>query len=212
MNRSEWLEARQKGITGTDASAILGLNPYMTNQECFDLKMGYKQPEDISKKPCVVYGQEAEAPLRELFKLDHPCYIVEHKEYDLRVNKEYPFLIGSIDGELTDILTDAKGVLEIKTTNILKSMQFEKWNDKVPENYFCQVLHYLLVTGFDFAILKAQLKSEWSKGEVRVQTRHYEFKRSELQKDLDFLKEKEVYFWTENIQKNKRPALILPEI
>lgn len=211
MNRSEWLEARKKGITGTDASAILGLNPYMTNQECFDLKMGYKQPEDISKKDCVVYGQKSETPLRELFKLDFPQYQVKYKKYDLRINKEHQFLIGSIDGELIDKTTGQHGILEIKTTEILKSMQYEKWNDKVPDNYFCQVLHYLLVTGFDFAILKAQFKSLWNK-DLRISVKHYEFRRSNLLNDLNLLKEKEVYFWNENILKNKRPALILPEI
>ena len=31
MTREEWLEERKKGIGGSDAATILGLNPYKTN-------------------------------------------------------------------------------------------------------------------------------------------------------------------------------------
>lgn len=211
MNRTEWIKARKRRISGTFASAIIGQNPYMNNQDAFDIITGGKESEDISEKPFVKYGIKAEKPLVELFKLDFPEYKVKTKKYDLRIHPEYPFLVGSIDGELTDA-EGKKGVLEIKTTNILQSMQQEKWeNNSVPQNYFIQVLHYLIVTGFDFAVLKAQLKTVW-KDEIRLNIKHYFFKREEFQKDIDYLKEKEIYFWNENVLKNKRPGLILPQI
>ena len=50
----------------------------------------------------------------------------------------------SLDGELVD-QDGRKGILEIKTTNILQSMQYEKWKDRIPDNYYIQVLHYLLL-------------------------------------------------------------------
>lgn len=45
----EWLVNR-KGIGGSDASAILGLNPYKTNQELWMEKKGQMSPVDISGK------------------------------------------------------------------------------------------------------------------------------------------------------------------
>ena len=48
-------------------------------------------------------------------------------------------------------------------------MHREKWNDRIPDNYYIQCLHYLLATGWDFAILKAQLKTVYS-DEVRLNT------------------------------------------
>lgn len=72
----EWLEARE-GIGGSDASAILGLNPYKTNQELWMEKKGQMSPVDISNKPYVKYGNDAESLLRALFSLDYPEYTVE---------------------------------------------------------------------------------------------------------------------------------------
>lgn len=72
-SREEWLKARTK-IGGSDAAAIVGLNPYKSNTELWNEKANGAEPEDISDKPYVRYGIEAEKYLRELFKLDYPMY------------------------------------------------------------------------------------------------------------------------------------------
>lgn len=102
------------------------------------------------------------------------------------------------------------GILEIKTTNILQSMQREKWNDRIPDNYYCQVLWYLMVTEFDFAILKARLRSDWQ-GETRITIRHYWIERSEVQEDIDELEKAGWKMW-KAIQEDREPNLILPAI
>lgn len=209
--RAGWLKDRQSGIGGSDASAVIGCNPWRTNQELYDIKTGQAAAPDISDAEAVRYGQAAEAPLRELFALDYPRYEVAHAEYEIHRHPEYPFLLGTFDGILTDKETGERGILEIKTTTITKSMLWEKWDDKVPQNYFVQVLHYLLVSGFSFAVLCAQLKTEWG-GEVRKTIRHYEFRRADHEADIEYLKKSEIDFWQENVLKRVRPALILPEI
>ena len=103
-----------------------------------------------------------------------------------------------------------KGILEIKTSNILQSMQKEKWNHRIPDNYYLQVLHYLMVTGFDFAVLKAQLKSEFA-GDVVLSTKHYFIERADVEEDIEILKNAEKTFY-EMIQKNIKPNLILPNL
>lgn len=207
-DREEWLQNRQR-IGGSDASAILGMNPYRTNIELWQIKTGQMIPEDISDKPYVKYGTQAEEHLRELFKLDFPEYQVFYEENNMWLNDKYPFAHASLDGWLMD-QDGRKGVWECKTTNILQSMQKEKWKDRIPDNYYIQLLHYLMVTEFDFAVLKAQLKSEFN-GEIYIQTKHYKIERAEVQADIEFLESSEREFWKQ-VQERKRPGLILPEI
>lgn len=210
-SRQEWLEERKKGIGGSDAATIMGLNPYKTNVELWKEKTGKKEAEDISDKPYVKYGTLAEEYLRELFKLDYQQYEVKHEENTIIKHPKYDFLFASLDGTLIDKETGELGVLEIKTTNILQSMQKEKWKDRIPDNYFCQVLHYLNVTGYSFAILKAQLKYKYG-DEIRLETKHYKILRSEVEEDIKLLEQKEIEFWNNYVVKDIKPNTQLPEI
>lgn len=207
-SREEWLKHRSR-IGGSDASAIVGLNPYKTNTDLYLEKTGQKESLDISHKPYVEYGTKAEEHLRELFRLDFPQYQVQYFDNNMYLNSKYPFAHASLDGELTDE-DGRRGILEIKTTNILQSMQKEKWKDRIPDNYFIQVLHYLMVTEFDFVVLKAQLKSEFG-GQIYLQTKHYFIERSEVLGDIEYLAEEEAKFW-KCVEARKMPDLILPDI
>jgi putative phage-type endonuclease len=208
-SRAEWLERRSSYIGGSEAACIVGMNPYQTNVDLWELKTGRRQAEDISGNPYVRYGTEAEAFLRELFRLDYPQYTVGYVENNMWLNSEYPFAHASLDGWLTDSY-GRKGVLEIKTTTIQNSAMKERWNNRIPDNYYIQVLHYLFVTGFDFAILKAQLKWDYG-GEVMCQTKHYYIDREEVADDIALLIEAEQKF-CEYLVSDKRPALVLPNI
>lgn len=211
MTREEWLKERMKGIGGSEASAVIGMNPYMTNVMLWDLKTGRREAEDIGEKPYVRYGIEAEEPLRTLFALEHPEYAVEHQDLVTVPHPEFPFIRGSVDGILTERDTGRKGVLEIKTTSILASMHKEKWNDQIPQNYYIQVLHYMLVTGAEFAELFAALRSEWD-GQKQIKIRTYHIERSDVADDIEYLKQAEIRFWKEHVEKDVRPNLILPPI
>lgn len=208
-NREDWLKHRTK-IGGSDASAILGKNPYKTNVELWKDKAFHLMPEDISDKPYVKYGTEAEKYLRELFKLDYPQYEMFYEENNMWTNDAYPFAHASLDGWLKDE-AGRMGVWECKTTNILQSRQKEKWDHRLPENYYIQILHYLMVTEFEFVELKAQLKSVFSDGTVYLQTRHYHIERSDVEADIEYLADEERKFWT-CVENMKAPPLVLPEI
>lgn len=207
-SREEWLESR-KGIGGSDAASIVGMNPWRDNVELWEIKTGRRQQEDISDKPAVKYGTEAEEHLRELFRLDFPQYRVDYVDNNMWINSRMPWAHASLDGWLTD-QDGRKGILEIKTTTIQRGAQKDKWQDQIPDNYFIQLLHYFLVTEFDFAILKAQLKFE-IQGDLFIQTKHYKIEREEVEADLEFLENSEKEF-AALIENDKRPALILPEI
>lgn len=208
-DEADWLRGRANGIGGSDASAVVGRNPYKTNIDLFEEKTRRRHVEDISDKPYVIYGKCAEGPIRELFSLDYPQYTVEHHEFRILQSEKYPFLQASLDGELTDE-KGRRGILEIKTTNILQSMQREKWKDRIPDNYYIQVLHYLLVTGYEFVVLRAHLISSWDK-DIRTQVKHYFIERKEVRADLDYLLSEEIRFW-KYVESGRKPPLVLPEI
>ena len=208
-NREDWLKHRTK-IGGSDASAILGKNPYKTNVELWKDKAFHLMPEDISDKPYVKYGTEAEKYLRELFKMDYPQYEMFYEENNMWTNDAYPFAHASLDGWLKDE-AGRMGVWECKTTNILQSRQKEKWDHRLPENYYIQILHYLMVTEIEFVELKAQLKSVFSDGTVYLQTRHYHIERSDVEADIEYLADEERKFWT-CVEDMKAPHVKLPEI
>lgn len=209
-SREEWLIARGNTIGGSDAACIIGANPWRTNRELWEIMKGNTQAEDISTKAAVAYGIKAEEHLRELFALDYPKIKVEYTENNLWVNKAVPFAHASLDGWLTD-QNGRFGVLEIKTTTIQNQAQKAHWQGRIPQNYYAQILHYFLVTGFDFAILKAQIKYEMPETEPLLVTKHYRIERADVLPDIEYLREAEAAFY-ESLKTDTPPAIILPDI
>lgn len=205
-SREEWLKKRTSYVGGSEAAALVGKNPYMTNIDLYRIKTGQQAKENIDSKDYVIYGHNAEPHLRELFALDYPQYKVGYIDNNIWLNDRYPFAHASLDGWLTD-QDGRKGILEIKTTNILQSMQKEKWDHRIPDNYYCQVLWYMGVTEFDFAILKAQLKYDYD-GDVFLTTKHYQIERSEVEEDINYLMQRGEAF-AEYIKKGKEPPLVI---
>ena len=208
-DRIAWLDARKNHIGGSDAAACMGMNPYKDNVQLWEEKMGLVLPEDISDRDYVRYGTEAEKYLRALFALDHPEYQVFYDENNMFLNPKYPWMHASLDGELID-QRGRHGILEIKTTNILQSAQKKKWDNRIPDNYYCQVLHYLAVTEYDFVVRKARRKSERD-GELPIEVRHYFIEREEVEEDIRELVDAEKKLW-DCVESGRRPDLILPVI
>ena len=208
-SREEWLKNRMSGIGGSEISAVVGCNPYMDNVTLWEIKTVRRNPNDISDKPHVQYGTQAEEYLRALFSLDFPQYKVMYEENNSFTNDRYPFAQASLDGWLVDD-KGRTGILEIKTTEILRSMQKEKWKDRIPDNYYCQICFYMAVMEADFTVLKAELKTDFD-GDIQLHTKHYHIERNEVQDDIDYLMQKGAEFW-EYVKSDTRPPLILPEI
>lgn len=208
--REEWLRHRKRGLGGSEISAVIGCNPYMDNVTLWELKTGRRQAGDISGLPYVQYGTRAEAHLRELFRLDFPQYEVNHVENNSFRNDKYPWALASLDGWLTDP-DGRRGVLEIKTSDVRSSMLRERWREQIPQNYYCQVLFYMAVIEADFALIKAQLKTELD-GLPCLQTRHYQIERADVQADIDYLMAEGEAFWNDYVTRDQRPPLRLPEI
>lgn len=205
-NHDSWLKNRKKYIGGSDAACILGLNPYKSNLDLYREKIGLVAPPDLSDNEAVKYGTKAEAHIRALFALDHQEYTVEYVENNSWHNSKYPFAAASLDGTLTDE-SGRKGILEIKTAIISNKAHAELWNNRIPDNYYCQILHYFMVTEFDFAVLRARLRYEYPCNKFYTE-RDYYIERSECEEDIATLIEKEAAFY-EQLKNKQEPPRIL---
>ena len=218
-SHEEWLQLRLKGIGGSEAAAVIGQSPWCSNVELWKRKTGRATAPDISDNDAVQYGHDAEPLIRGLFALDYANkYQTEYLgEFDMVYHPKHPFIFATLDGRLTELETGRKGILEVKTTSIVRSMQKEQWwkdgKPCIPDQYFCQVLHQLLSTGWDFAVLHAQLKYEYGDNpeDVRTERRTYTIERNDHIEDLEYLLKKEVEFWG-YVQRDEMPPLILPSI
>lgn len=206
--RQQWLKERRNGIGASEAASILGLSPFKSNLALWEEKVGIREPEDISEKPYVKYGTEAEKYLRGLFALDYPQYTIGYEEFKIIRHPQYPFLFATLDGELSD--NGSMGVYEGKTTEIMRQSDWDKWEGRIPDNYYIQCLHQMLVTGWAYAWLRVQIKYTVN-GDRRAQIRDYYMDRAECKSDIAHLLERELSFW-ESIKFKKRPALLLPPI
>lgn len=212
QTHEDWLKCRCCGIGGSDAACAIGMNKYKTNVDLWMEKTGQKNPEDISDKPAVAFGNHAESHLRQLFSLNYPQYAVKYHPYRMYASEKRPFIYATLDGELHDHFSGEDGILEIKTCTIQNASQWNEWECRIPDAYYIQVMHQLAATERSFAILCAYLRY-YSKSdtELRAQTRHYRIERKDVQDDIVQLIEKETAFW-ESVKNQDKPALILPEI
>ena len=223
-NSPEWLAFRRTGIGGSDAAAILGKSHFKTNVDIWEEKVGLKQAEDISKKEYVVYGKKAEDSLVKLFEIDFPQYKVKinkrivYKREKKIVLTDKNYLPEDIDAilaqakELTDKKTKAEGFLETKTNELFNNYDFKNWDGQIPEHYYIQVLHYFIVTGREFAVVKVRIRHKDKYGEAMATEKHFTYYRKDILADLKFLYLKEYEFWHKYVLPKKRPPLILPSL
>ncbi len=204
----EWHNFRVSGIGGSEASIIMGFSKWATVYDLWCEKTGKKKLKSIIGDKAVEYGKKAEEYLMQLFALDYPQYtVLDTKDIVYRRS----FMFGSLDAELLDNNTGEKGFLEIKTAEIRSALAKKEWEKGIPQKYYTQILHYFLVTGFDFAILKAQLKEYDKDGEPILITKHYRFNRLDCLEDMKLLCKEEIAFWNCVIDK-RMPSVFIPAL
>lgn len=203
-DKEKWKAARIILIGGSDASTLIGMNPYKTNNQLWKEKKGIVKPKELSND-AISHGVALEPVLREWFKQTHQDYEVQHIENTILCSKKITFMAYSPDGLLYH-KDKGKGILEIKTTLIQNMNMLDQWNGQIPNHYYIQVLHGLTVTDFDYVILVAEIRFAWDRPtEIRV----YEFSREEVKDDLNFLLEEEIKNWNEFYLQDKEPPMIL---
>ena len=137
MPREQWLELRKKGIGGSDAAAIVGLDRYRSPFDVYADKLGLK-PE-IPDNEAMRQGRDLEQYVAERF-MEATGKKVRRRNAMLQ-HPEYPFMIADIDRW---VVGENAG-LECKTTSVLNRAKFNQ--GEFPPNYYVQCVHYMAVTG-----------------------------------------------------------------
>lgn len=210
--KEEWLKAR--GFGGSSAAAIIGKSPYMSKLELYKACITDSASRE-KNSDSMTYGTMLEPIVRKAFAYDYgDSYSVRApKGHEMYRRADKPYLTATVDGILTDLSTGKRGVLEIKTHDFRNGADEDEWNGRVPDNYYIQMLHYMMVMDdMEFAILYAKLRyfrydDEGSRTLDHSELRAYEpIRREDVADELRWLEAKETEFWEENIKKRKIPS------
>lgn len=134
---------RRRGIGGSDVAALCGLNKYKTAYQLYLEKRGELAP-DYSDNERMRFGRRLEKPIADEFAFRSGRKIWRQRR-TIR-HREHKFLLANIDRwQERDGIT---GVYEGKNAN---ERQRKIWLDGgVPEGYYLQLQHYLMVTDCPF--------------------------------------------------------------
>ena len=200
-SREEWLQARENSIGGSEASSLIDVNPYCSLRQLWERKKS-NNIEEISNE-LIDYGNRLEPILRAMFQAKHPDYDVQYQENTLLKSNEFDFAHYSADGLIWD--GARPGILEIKTSFIRNSEMSNEWKNRIPTQYFVQILHGLWVTGFDFVDLFAELR--YLDGNSSIKQYHIE--RKEVLDDIEYLIEQETTNWNRYFLGNEEPPITI---
>jgi putative phage-type endonuclease len=147
--REEWLRLRRDGLGGSDALAILGLDPWKTRMEVYLDKTGDERAER-EQTDAMAWGNYAEAPIAEWFAFKTGIKV---RRCGLMRHADRPWQRVSVDR-----LTSDGGLLECKNTNYHRRGEWEDDEGEiVADGAEAQAQHGLAVTGLPHAWFAAQV-------------------------------------------------------
>ena len=151
MLTPEILEARKKGIGGSDQAVLLGLSPWKTPNDLYLEKRGEVEPEDLSDNQRIHFGEVLEDVVAQEYATRNNVKV--ERRNNMITSKKYPFMLANIDRKVVGV----KKGLECKTADKFTYTQWgEQGSDEIPDYYRVQVEHYMIVTGYtewDLAVL-----------------------------------------------------------
>lgn len=137
MPHDVWLEHRNLSIGGSDASAIIGLNPWASPYSIWAEKLGKLPPKEENE--AMRLGRDLEEYVARRFTEATGKKV--RRENNIIINPEYPFAHANVDR----LIVGEDAGLECKTTSSLNTKKFK--NGEYPDNYYVQCVHYMMVTG-----------------------------------------------------------------
>ena len=159
MTKEEWLKARKGGIGGSDASSVLGFNPYKSSISV------YLEKISLNKDINLINQNELKKEVSYRMELGNKLEEFVAREFTLKTGKKvrningilkndkYPFAIANIDRAVVG----EKAFLECKVTN---SYGKKQWQKEVPLHYQIQMIHYMAITGATHCYVAALIGNE----------------------------------------------------
>ena len=140
MPYAEWLEQRKKGIGGSDASVVCGINRYKSPVELWMEKTDQLPAKEAGE--AAYWGTQLEALVRAEFTKRTGIEVTHAMQ--LLQSEEYPFMLANLDGicEHPELGTC---IFEAKTASAYKAGE---WENSIPDEYQMQIQHYMAVTGY----------------------------------------------------------------
>ncbi|SCY81124.1 putative phage-type endonuclease [Lachnospiraceae bacterium XBB2008] len=137
IKESEWQALRKTGIGGSDAGAIVGVNPYRSPMSVYYDKT--TDTVEMIDNESVRVGKDLEQYVAIRF-FEATGKKVRKSNYMYR-SKAHPFMIADVDR----LVVGEEAGLECKTCNAYKASEWA--NGAVPPSYLLQSFHYMAVTG-----------------------------------------------------------------
>lgn len=140
MEREKWLEARRKGIGGSDAAKVLGYSRWGGPFSVYQDKVNGVH-EDLGDIEAVHFGTVLEEVVAREFAEREGLKV--HRINNIITSPEHPFMLANIDRKISGQNVG----LECKTANARRA---EEWkDDELPTEYYVQVQHYCAVRGWE---------------------------------------------------------------
>ena len=135
----DWLEYRKRGIGGSDASVVCGINRYKSPVELWMEKINHLPYQEAGE--AAYWGAQLETIVRTEFTKRTGIEVEIVKQ--LLQSEDTPFMLANLDGvcEHPDFGTC---IFEAKTASAYKTGE---WDDAIPDEYALQIQHYMAVTG-----------------------------------------------------------------
>lgn len=138
-NPEEWLRIRKSYLTGTDAGAVCGMNPYKSAMQVYVDKTSPKT-ETVDNE-AMRLGRDLEAYVAERFTEATGKKV--RKSNAMYVSDRHPFMMANVDR----LVVGERAGLECKTASPYTA---DRWKDgNVPEWYYLQCQHYMKVLEAD---------------------------------------------------------------
>ncbi|CDD75561.1 yqaJ [Cryptobacterium sp. CAG:338] len=189
----QWVEARKNGIGGSDVASIMGLNKYSSPLNVWLIKTGREESPDLSDNQAVEWGNRLEDVVADKFADEHPELQVRRRNATM-VSIKRPWAFANIDRWVTDGKGNV-GILEVKTVGMRRAAD---WDNGVPLYYLTQVMHYMSVTGYQYAWVAVLIGGQ--------EFREYYIERDE--QDIQAINEAVDTFWRDFVETDTAPALI----
>jgi putative phage-type endonuclease len=140
MDYAEWLDLRKKGIGGSDASVICGVNRWKSPVELWMEKTNKLPYQEAGE--AAYWGTQLESLVRNEFSKRTGIEVIQVNQ--LLQSEDYPFMLANLDG-ICEHPNFGQCVFEAKTSSAYRESE---WKESIPDEYVLQVQHYLSVTGY----------------------------------------------------------------
>lgn len=141
MERQEWLEARRKGIGGSDIAAVAGLSRWKSPMDVYLDKIGAAPDRELTA--AMRWGTRLEAFVCEHFSDEHHEFMVM-TDVPIIADKEHPYRLANVDALLLSGPHYVAG-WEGKTSSAWNKSEWD--GDTPPIEYVLQCQWYMGVSG-----------------------------------------------------------------